>query len=249
MRWWRFFAPEALGWTLRQGRDFLVDRFRGAPPRVLQARDFVARQARRGDPGDVLRTLDRFAREERFLMNVGPEKGPLLDALAAELPEAARVLELGAFCGYSAIRIARHLTPAGRLVSIEKSPEAVEATRDNLAFAGLADRVEVLEGASGERIGDLEGPFHLVFLDHWKDLYLPDLQQLETRDLLAPGCIVVADNVGPLFGAEAYLAYVRGCGRYASENRPAHVEYATMPDAVEVSVWRGAAPSSPAPIG
>ena len=49
MRWWRFVGPGALGWTLRQGRDFLVDRIRGAPPRALQARDFVGRHARRGN--------------------------------------------------------------------------------------------------------------------------------------------------------------------------------------------------------
>ena len=32
------------------------------------------------------------------------------------------------------------------------------------------------------------------------------------------GSVVVADNVGPAFGAHAYLGYVRGCGRYDSRN-------------------------------
>ena len=240
MQWWRFLSPDALGWTLRQGRDFVLDRIRGVPPRALQARDYVAGHAKQGDPADVLRTLDRFARETRFLMNVGPEKGPLLFELLDRLPRPARVLELGAFCGYSAILIAHHLGPDSRLVSIEKSPDAAEASRDNLAFAGLLDRVEIVEGASSERIPALEGPFQLVFLDHWKDLYLPDLKLLEAHQLLAPGCIVMADNVGPLFGAEPYLAYVRSCGRYDSENRPAKVEYSDLPDAVEISVWKGA---------
>ena len=30
---------------------------------------------------------------------------------------------------------------------------------------------------------------------------------------------------GELFGADSYLDYVRTCGRYDSENRPARVEY------------------------
>jgi hypothetical protein len=32
---------------------------------------------------------------------------------------------------------------------------------------------------------------------------------------------------------------VRSCGRYDSENRPAMVEYSNIPDAVEISVFRG----------
>ncbi|MBW2245085.1 MAG: class I SAM-dependent methyltransferase, partial [Deltaproteobacteria bacterium] len=197
--------------------------------------------AQQGDPEDVLRTLDRFAREIRFLMNVGPEKGPLLFELLDQLPRPARVLELGAFCGYSAIMITNRLGAGSHLISVEKNPEAAEASRDNVAFAGLADRVEIIEGSSSDRIPTLLGPFQLVFFDHWKDLYLTDLKLLEAHELLAPGCIIVADNVGPLFGAETYLSYVRGCGRYDSENRPAKVEYSDLPDAVEISIWKGGA--------
>ena len=53
------------------------------------------------------------------------------------------------------------------------------------------------------------------------------------------GSIVVADNVGELFNPQEYLEYVRGCGRYESENRPATIEYTSVPDAVEISVYRG----------
>ena len=36
--------------------------------------------ARRGDLDDVLATVDKFAYEKSMLMNVGDEKGELLDA-------------------------------------------------------------------------------------------------------------------------------------------------------------------------
>ena len=49
----------------------------------------------------------------------------------------------------------------------------------------------------------------------------------------------MADNVGEVFGAAKYLDYVRGCGRYDSQHRPATIEYSTIPDAVEISVYRG----------
>ena len=100
--------------------------------------------------------MDGFATSSRFLMNVGPEKGPLLAELTAKLPENARVLELGSFCGYSAILIAGMIGPGGRMISVEKHPAAVEATRDNVAHAGLADRVTVIHGASEEVIPTLE---------------------------------------------------------------------------------------------
>jgi len=239
VQFWRFLAPRALPFSLREAAHFTIDRLSGAPPRSTRAAAFVAEHAKRGDPADVLRTLDRFAREKRFLMNVGPDKGPLMFELLDRLPQPARVLELGAFCGYSATMIANRLGASGSLVSVENDPAAVAATRANLEHAGLAERVEVIEGSSSERIPGLAGPFHLVFLDHWKDLYRKDLQLLETHGGLLPGSIVVADNVGPIFGAEPYLEYVRTCGRYESENRPSTIEYSHLPDAVEISVFRG----------
>jgi catechol O-methyltransferase len=238
MQIWRFLRPEALGFTFRIVRENLVDRLTGAAPLPLRVRDFVAEHARRGDPADVLRTMDRFAREERFLMNIGPDKGPLVRELLARLPKDARILELGAFCGYSSILLADTLGDAGRIVSIEINAASVEGARANVEFAGLADRVEIRHGASAETIPTLEGSFDLVFLDHWKDLYKADLEAIEESGLLRPGSIVVADNVGPLFGAKEYLDYVRTCGRYDSEHREAKVEYSSVDDAVEISVYR-----------
>jgi len=237
LQYWRFLTPAALPFTLRQATALLVDSLTGAPPRPIRARDFVRAHAKPGDPADVLRALDRFSREVRFLMSVGPDKGPLMSELVGRLPDGARVLELGAYCGYSAVMIADRLPPGGRLVSIEADPVAADVARSIVAYAGLGDRVEVIHGDSSATIPTLTGPFDLVFLDHWKELYLPDLQQLERHDLLRPGSIVVADNVGEIFGAQPYLDYVRTCGRYESEHRAATIEYTEIPDAVEISVW------------
>jgi catechol O-methyltransferase len=159
--------------------------------------------------------------------------------LIGRLPANARILELGAYCGYSAIMIADQLGPEGRLTSIEVDSDSVRASRANVAYAGYADKVEILEGSSSEIIQTLDGTFDLVFLDHWKDLYEKDIRLIEKRGLLRAGTTVVADNVGEMFGADAYLEYVRGCGRYDSENRPAHVEYSDLPDAVEISIYKG----------
>lgn len=216
-----------------------ADLVESVEPHPKRVSDYVAQHARRGDPADVLATMDRYAREERFLMNLGPDKGALVEELFDRIPADARILELGAYCGYSAVLFAARLGAGGSLVSLEVSEESVEASRANVAHAGLSDRVEFRLGASGESIPKLTGVFDLVFLDHWKDLYKQDLQAIEAKGLLAPGSLVVADNVGASFNPAEYLEYVRTCGRYDCEHRESTIEYHTLPDAVEISVYRG----------
>jgi catechol O-methyltransferase len=238
MQLWRFLMPQALGFSLRAARETLVDRITNAPPRVLRARDYVATHAQRGNPQDVLLALDRYATEVRFLMSVGPEKGPLLGEVAQQLPANPRILELGAYCGYSSILMAGIFGPDAAITSIEINEHSVESATDNVEFAGLSSQVKFILGSSTKIIPTLEGPFDLVFLDHWKDLYLTDLKLIETSGLLGPGSIVVADNVGEIFGAAAYLDYVRGCGHYKTESRAARIEYSNVPDAVEIAYYQ-----------
>ena len=171
-------------------------------------------------------------------MSVGPDKGPLIAELAQRLPANARILELGAYCGYSSIMIAGAFGPAAQITSVDIDASAVEGSRSNVEVAGLSGQVTFIQGPSTKVIATLEGRFDLVFLDHWKDLYKQDLQLIEERGLVGPGSIVVADNVGKIFAPEEYLDYVRNCGHYDCENRPATIEYTAVPDAVEISVYR-----------
>jgi catechol O-methyltransferase len=231
-----------LAFGLREAFRFGWDRVRGAPPRSRRALDYARAHARAGDPESVLAALDRFGREQVFLMNVGDRKGEILDA-EVRRARPARALEIGAFCGYSAVRMARLLREwGGRLTSVEADPRAAEVVREMVELAGLSAQVEVRPGKAEQVIPTLAGPFDLVFLDHWKDLYLPDLRRLEQHGCLQPGSVVVADNVG-LFDVTPYLDYVRGSGRYDSTHHVSTVEYVDeLPDAVEVSVYRGQPP-------
>ena len=234
---WRFLKPSTLGFTTTQATHAIIDRVRGAPPRTTQAAQYVALHAKPGDPRDVLQVLDRFSAERRWLMSVGPEKGPLIQEMAGRLPAKSRILELGAYCGYSSIMIASAFGPDCEVVSIEISADSVASATANVEVAGLSDQVTFVHGSSSDMIAGLDGRFDLVFLDHWKDLYRKDLQLIEEYGLIDTGSIVVADNVGELFGADAYLDYVRTCGRYTSENRATTIEYTSLPDAMEISVY------------
>ena len=240
MKPWRFLAPKMLGFTWRTLSQAGVDKVKGAPSRPVQVAAYVAQNAEQGNPAHVLATIDRFAREVRWLMNIGPDKGPLIQEMAGRLPANARILELGAYCGYSSIMMSNTFGDAATITSIEVDADAVESCRKNVAVAGLAERISFIHGPSNKVLETLEAePFDLVFLDHWKDLYKRDLQIIEKRGLLKPGSIVVADNVGDVFNPTEYLTYVRECGHYDTENREATIEYTNAPDAVEISVYKG----------
>ena len=200
---------------------------------------WVREHASAGDPGSVLRTLDQFAREQRFLMNVGDEKGPLLEDLVRKAGPHARILELGSFVGYSAILMARHLEPPGRLVSIDANRTACEVATEMAEIAGVADRTEFHDGGSKAVIPKQTEPFDLVFLDHWKSLYLPDLERILEGGLLRPGAVVVADNVGPMFGKNPYVPWMQARADFESTLVESHVEYSEVDDAVLISRWKG----------
>ena len=52
--------------------------------------------------------------------------------------------------------------------------------------------------------------------------------------------LLIPSGTGACFGADAYLGYVRDCGRYESRTVRAHVEYQDrLEDWVEISTWHG----------
>ena len=127
----------------------------------------------------------------------------------------------------------------GKLIGIEVNSDSVDVARQMVEYANLSDRVEIILGSSADVIPILEGPFDLIFLDHWKDLYKPDLLSLEANNLLKPGSIVFADKVGPHFNPEEYLDYVQTCGHYDTEYIESHIEYRDDEYGVEISVFTG----------
>ena len=116
--------------------------------REAAAVDYVLRNARAGDIDDVLATFDKFAYEKSMLINVGDEKGLLLDA-AVRRANPALALELGTYCGYGALRIARAALNA-KVYSIELAEANAVNARQIWAHAGVADRVTCVVGTIGD---------------------------------------------------------------------------------------------------
>jgi len=232
---WLFFGLREI---FRMALDLVLRR----GPREEQLAAYVEKHAEAGNLDDVLRVIDIFAKK-RFLMNVGIEKGKILDD-ALENANAKLVLEMGCYCGYSAVRMGRILKQTGgKLISLEKSPAFASYASRVIAHAGLSEYVEIRVGSADEQIPSLNEAFDVVFIDHWKDSYLPDLKALETANLLAPGATVIADNVGIFENTLVpYLDYVRSSGKYESVHYKAPMEYfKAIDDGVEVSIWNGTA--------
>ncbi|XP_075131891.1 catechol O-methyltransferase isoform X2 [Leptodactylus fuscus] len=207
--------------------------------RVLQ---YVLDNATRGDPQSVIESIDKYCNEKEWAMNVGDQKGLILDNVVREA-NPRELLELGTYCGYSAVRIARLLQPGARLLTVEFNPAYAAVAKQMIEFAGVNNKVHILEGNTQEIIPQLKKKYEVdtldfVFVDHWKDKYLEDTELLEKCNLLRKGSVILADNV-VVPGAPGFLEYVRGCGRYDCTNYPSFLEYMGERDALEKAVFRG----------
>ncbi|XP_051693264.1 catechol O-methyltransferase isoform X1 [Oryctolagus cuniculus] len=202
----------------------------------------VRQHAQRGDPQSVLDAIDTYCSQKEWAMNVGDKKGAIMDSVIQEY-RPSLVLELGAYCGYSAVRIARLLPPGGRLLTMEINPTYAAITQQMLDIAGLQDKVTVLLGASQDLIPQLKHKYDvdtldMVFLDHWKDRYLPDTLLLEECGLLRKGSVLLADNV-IVPGAPDFLAHVRGSSSFECTHYSSFLEYMPVVDGLEKAIYVG----------
>jgi len=210
-----------------------------------EVKKYVFENAIRNNPDSVLKAMDNFAKNKRFLMNIGDTKGSLLINQLKKIGSDLTILELGCFCGYSAILMAKNLTKFGKVVSLEVNKTYARNALEIIKYAGLEDKIIVIEGSSEKIIGTLRYRFDLVLLDHWKNLYKRDLIAIEKRGLLKNGSIIFADNVGKLISALAgergysndYLDYVRNNNNYTNINIKTYLEYSMAEDEVEISTY------------
>lgn len=209
--------------------------------REYHASKYVREHAQQNDPDAVLKALEDF--DVRWTMlHLGKEKGHYLDRALKELiserrtkqticmpstcfrPSPIRALEIGAYIGYSAIRIGRILAMeadhGSMLLSVEQNCDNVAYAKTHVEYAGLNKTVKVLHSrvekmfdeASNEieaeidenrnsslSLSQFDGPYDFVFIDHRKPFYLRHLKLLESIGIIDSSVTtVVADNVASL---------------------------------------------------
>ncbi len=216
----------------------------GRENRVLQ---YVKDHAQRGNPNEVMKSIDTFGWNEEWLMNVGDDKGEVLtNAVIQKQPKNA--LEIGAYCGYSAVRIASILPEDGHLTSIDISSSNVAIATQMIDYAGLSNKVDFTVGTVTTTLKDYVkqhnlAPFDFIFIDHAKEHYLSDFRYLLKEGLVAKNAVIVADNI--FFpGAPDYRAFVNAHPQhFKTVEYERKLEYSKMSDMVTVTEllddWNG----------
>ena len=151
----------------------------------------------RPERSEVMREMEAVA-ERDYVPIVSWETGRLLAVLCRVLDPV--VLEVGTAIGYSTLHMAETLD-RGRVVTLERDPDRAVQARSYLERAGVADRVEVVEGDALATIAGLEGPFDLLFVDASKDEYRRYIELAEPK--LSERALLVVDNL--LMGGEVAL--------------------------------------------
>ncbi|KAA6421748.1 MAG: catechol O-methyltransferase [Trebouxia sp. A1-2] len=180
--------------------------------------DHVKKSAPQGDSQAVLDAIDSFPSDKGFLINIGKNKGRLVESVMNQhKPMVA--LELGSYVGYSAITQARKLPAGGKLYGIELDPTNARITQEMVQHAGLSHKVEILKGDLESSILELHkhgvDTVNYVLIDHAHECYLKDLLLLQHNGMLRKGSTVVADNV-LLPGAPDYRRYINTSAHFST---------------------------------
>ncbi|HLM10125.1 MAG TPA: O-methyltransferase [Thermoleophilaceae bacterium] len=118
------------------------------------------------------------------------ETGRLLAAICRAFDP--RVLEVGTAIGYSTLHMAEQLSN-GRVVTLEVDADRAAQARASFERAGVAERVQLVEGDALEMIPRLEGPFDLLFVDAAKREYARYIEL--AQPLLSDRALMVVDNL------------------------------------------------------
>ena len=155
--------------------------------------------------GEQDATLAKLARDALQAglpdISVGPQVGRLLmilTSLTGGGRGARLALEIGTLGGYSAMWIARGLAPGGKLITVEPDRRHADFAAAALGRAGLASQIEVRRQEGLSALSDIAAhggheALDLVFLDATKIEYPQYFAA--ARPLIAPGGLLVADNV------------------------------------------------------
>jgi predicted O-methyltransferase YrrM len=140
--------------------------------------------------------------------SVSPEQAQILVFLV-ELIGAKRILELGTFTGYSALRMAEAMPADGYILTCDMEESFPAVGRPYWDAAGVAGKIELRMGPATETVQALidegrAGAFDFVFIDANKKHY--GIYYEAALTLVRAGGLIALDNVfwgGAVLDAEA----------------------------------------------
>ncbi len=136
--------------------------------------------------------LETRAKTDAARMLVGPAEGMLL-TLLARAAGARKVLEIGTFTGYSALKLAEGLPDDGEIFTCDVNPETTAIARKHWRTSPHGKKIKLKLGPALETIETISGPFDLVFIDADKGNYVNYWEACVPK--VRPGGLLLADNV------------------------------------------------------
>lgn len=240
---------------------------------------YLRQHAEEGNIDSILAATDQFCYQRHWMMHIGDQKRKIIEKTFLEAKEKKYAsssatlssssspsskyisVELGSYCGYSALVFAQYLDPSKdeHLYCVEAHPKCVAYTKRMISLAKVEHLVTVIHAAAGDVSQwtpalPEESLIDFLFIDHDKNSYYSDLQAIVNARLLSSGAYVVADNVlcfnCPL---NDYLQFVRntdlsspfqsstiheGFLEYTTEAERQATDGAALVDGIEVSIAR-----------
>ena len=139
----------------------------------------------------LLDQIEREALETNVPIIRTQTQGLIRFLLALKRPMS--ILEVGCATGFSALLMSEYAPEGCRITTIEKYEKRIPVARKNFARAGKESVITLLEGDAADLLKELTGPYDFIFMDAAKGQYIHFLP--ETIRLLAPGGLLVSDNV------------------------------------------------------
>jgi len=124
-------------------------------------------------------------------LNITRDTGEFLRVLVLAT-RSSKILEVGTSNGYSTICFASSIPPDGTVTTIEYSEQKADEALANFERAGLANRINLLQGEAQAVLKDLSGQYDLIFLDADRSKYMDMVQDISR--LLKIGGLIVCDN-------------------------------------------------------
>lgn len=159
------------------------------------------------EPDELLRKIDTYTKEEDldYQMLSGYLQGKVLEMISTMI-RPRRILEIGAFTGYSGLSLAKGLTEDGVLHTIEAVETVALKTQEFFKQSIYKDQIILHIGNALNVIPAINETWDLVFIDAHKPEYIEYFNLVVPR--LRKNGFILADNI--FFHGEALDENAKG---------------------------------------
>ncbi len=158
----------------------------------------------RGIVKSIFRPLQPIDFKNAYLP-ITKSQGQFLKKLIIE-NDCKSIIEFGTSFGISTIYLADAARQTGgKVISTELIEDKAHTAFQNVRDAGLIDYVEIKIGDAMKTLQSHNEAIDFLFLDGWKDLYLPLFQMLEPQ--FREGTLIYSDNMD-MQGTKQFADYL-----------------------------------------